>query len=471
MDIKDLKDTVLNKSQSVWEIVDDKEKNLIFEFAEDYKVFLDNGKTERECANNIKKIAEKNGFEDINDIISKGEKVVEGQKIYAINRDKSIILFVIGKEPIDKGMQIVGGHIDSPRIDLKQNPLYEDGSMALLKTHYYGGIKKYQWTSIPLSMHGIIIKKDGEKINISIGEDESEPVFFITDLLPHLSKDQNSKKLSEGIAGEGLNVILGSMPVESEDEKEKIKLNVLKILNEKYGIVESDFRTAEIEIVPAGKARDVGLDRSMISSYGHDDRVCSYAGFKAVLSVENPSKTIVGMFMDKEEVGSQGNTGSESRYFENCVAELISLQNDNYSDLLLRRSIGNSKVLSADVSAAFDPNFPEVYDKRNSGILGNGLQIMKYSGARGKSGCNDANAEFLGEVRNIFDGNSVVWQTGELGKVDQGGGGTIAYILANAGAEVVDCGVPVLSMHAPYELISKADLYMAYKGYKHFLIG
>ena len=471
MDIKELKDTVLKKSESVWEIVNEKEKELIFEFAEDYKVFLDNGKTERECANNIKKLAEENGFENIDEVIKKGEKIFAGQKIYALNREKSIILFVLGQEDIDKGMQIVGGHIDSPRIDLKQNPLYEDSGIALLKTHYYGGIKKYQWASIPLSMHGTIIKKNGEKLDISVGEDDSEPIFFITDLLPHLGKDQLSKKLSEGITGEGLNVVLGSIPVEGKDEKEKVKLNVLKILNEKYGMIESDFQTAEIEIVPAGKARDVGIDRSMISSYGHDDRVCSYAGFKAVLEVEKPKKTIVGMFMDKEEVGSQGNTGSESRYFENCVAELISLQKDNYSDLFLRRALGNSKVLSADVSAAFDPNFPEVYDKKNSGMLGNGLQIMKYSGARGKSGCNDANAEFLGEVRNIFDKNSVIWQTGELGKVDQGGGGTIAYILANAGADVVDCGVPVLSMHAPYELISKADLYMAYKGYKYFLIG
>jgi aspartyl aminopeptidase len=469
MAMKEFKEKVLLKSESAWSQLDKKETEAVFSFSEGYKKFLDEGKTERECARYMEREAKEKGFKSIVDVIAEGKKIQAGDKIYANNRDKSIILFVIGQEDIEKGMHIAGGHIDAPRIDLKQRPLYEESDMAWLKTHYYGGIKKYQWAASPLAIHGRIIKTDGEILDISIGEDQADPVFMITDILPHLGKDQAAKKMGEGITGEGLNILIGNMPIEDEDEKDKVKLNIMKMLNDKYGIVEADFETAEIEIVPAGKARDLGFDRSMVSGYGHDDRVCSYAGFESILEIEKPMKTAVGMFMDKEEVGSQGNTGSESLYFEHCVAELINLQSDKYSELLVRRSLANTQVLSADVGAAFDPNFASAYDPKNSAYLGKGLLIMKYTGSRGKGGSSDANAEYLSVVRSVFNDNDVVWQTGELGKVDQGGGGTIAYILANAGAEVVDCGVPVLSMHAPYEVISKVDLYMAYKGYKAFL--
>ena len=466
---KELEKKLTHNFKNAWEELKDGEMDEVFAYGEEYKSFLDIGKTERECVYDIVKRAKENGFVDVEEVIANGTKVKEGMKIYANNKGKSIILFVIGKEDISLGMNIVGGHIDSPRIDLKPFPVYEDTSMAFLKTHYYGGIRKYQWVSLPLSMHGVLIKRDGEKVEISIGEDANDPVFFITDLLPHLAKDQNQKKLADGITGEGLNILFGNIPLGDKDIKDKVKLNVLKILNEKYGIVEEDFTTAEIEIVPAGKARDVGIDRSMISAYGHDDRVCSFAGTKAILEIETPTKTAVGMFMDKEEVGSMGNTGSESKYFENIVAELIALQSENYSDLLVRRALMNTKVLSADVCAAYDPNFPEAFDKKNTGLMGHGVQLVKYTGSRGKGGCNDANSEYASEIRRIFNENGVVWQTGELGKVDQGGGGTIAYILANAGAEVIDCGVPMLSMHAPYELVSKVDAYMTYKAYKAFM--
>ncbi len=464
----DEKKTLMHTFKNVWENSDEAQTSAIFALGEEYKAFLDRGKTERECARDIVRMAEENGYVSVESVIAAGAKITAGQKIYALNRDKSVILFVIGQEPLEKGMHIVGGHIDSPRLDLKPFPLYEDSGIAMFKTHYYGGVRKYQWASLPLSIHGVVMTGKGEKIDISIGEDASDPVLFITDLLPHLAKDQNQKKLAEAITGEGLNLLVGTIPA-ADSEKDKVKQNVMRILNEKYGIEEIDFTTSELEIVPAGKARDVGFDRSLISAYGHDDRVCSFAGVKAIFEVENPTVTAVGMFMDKEEVGSMGNTGSESRYFENVVAELIALQADNYSDLLIRRSLSATKVLSADVCAAFDPNFPEVYDKKNTSMIGNGVQITKYTGARGKSGCNDANAEFLSEVRSVFEAGEVIWQIGELGKVDQGGGGTIAYILANAGAEVVDCGTPMLSMHAPYEIVSKADVYMTYKAYKAFM--
>ena len=370
-------------------------------------------------------------------------------------------------------MNIVGSHIDAPRLDLKPFPLYEDGNMALLKTHYYGGVKKYQWTCIPLSLHGIVFTKDGNKIDISIGENQDEPVFYINDLLIHLSADQMQKKLSEGITGEQLNVVVGHRPMISIDSEEKdikdpVKENILHILNEKYGIIEEDFMLAEFEIVPADKARHVGLDSSMISAHGHDDRVCAYAGLEAIFDVETPEITAVSLFVDKEEIGSVGNTSMESKFFENMIAELIALQGE-YSDLKVRRAFANSKVLSADVTVGFDPTFPEVLDKKNAAMIGHGVTISKYTGARGKGGCNDANAEYLAYVRKVFDQNEVIWQIGELGKVDQGGGGTIAYILAQYGAEVVDCGVPMLSMHAPLELVSKADIYMTYRAYSSFL--
>lgn len=460
----------LNHSfKNAWEAMDDQETKACFDFNEGYKAFLDAGKTERESAREIKRLAEAKGYKNIDAYLNGSEKLEKGSKVYAMNRDKSIILFLMGEKPLKDGMNIVGAHIDVPRLDLKPFPLYEDSDMAFLKTHYYGGIKKYQWTATPLALHGVAIDKNNNKIEVVIGEDEADPIFAITDLLPHLSKDQVSKTLAEGIDGETLNVLVGHMPIGDDKTKDKIKLHILKILKEKYGIVEEDFLSAEFEVVPAGKAKDLGFDRSMISAYGHDDRVCSYTGMMALLELENVQTTACGMFMDKEEVGSQGNTGSQSRYFENIVAELIALQEENFNDLYLRRAISKTKVLSGDVGAAFDPNYAGAYEKRNSAFVGKGVQLVKYTGARGKGGCNDANAEFLGEVRNLFNDNNIVWQIGELGKVDQGGGGTIAYILANSDAEVVDCGVPVLSMHAPYEIVSKVDVYMTYKAYKAFL--
>ena len=466
--MKDLEKKLSHTYKNVWTVIDEEETKKVFSFGDDYKLFLDAGKTERECALEIKRMAEEQGYKDYKSLLNSNEPLKAGTKVYAMNKDKAIILFLIGQEPIENGMHIIGSHIDAPRIDLKPVPLYESSELTLLKTHYYGGIKKYQWTSMPLALHGVVIKKDGEKVNIVIGEDDADPVLFITDILPHLAKDQYAKKIGEAIGGEDLNVLIGSIPCNDEDIKEKFKFNILNILYAKYGIVESDFVTAELEIIPAGKARDVGLDRGLISAYGHDDRVCAYSSLQALFDIDVPNKTAVGMFMDKEEVGSQGNTGSQSSFFNDVLAELIALQVKQYSDLYMRRAMGQTKVLSADVGAAYDPNYAGAYEKMNSGYVGKGLQIVKYTGSRGKGGCNDANAEFVGEVRRIFDANGVVWQTGELGKVDQGGGGTIAYLLANQNAEVVDCGVPVLCMHGPYEVISKADLYMAYKGYKAF---
>ncbi|KDR94003.1 Aspartyl aminopeptidase [Peptoclostridium litorale DSM 5388] len=451
--------------KNAWKGMSPCEKEEVMAYCQRYKKFLDEGKTERECTRFIADVARKNGFVDFRDM--KDGELSAGDKVYFENRGKGAALFIIGKEDIEKGMNIVGGHIDSPRLDLKPFPLYEESEMALLKTHYYGGVKKYQWASIPLSLHGVIIKTSGEAVNINIGEDNDDPVFYISDLLPHLAKDQMQKKASEFITGEGLNIIAGSMP-DPDEEKNAIKMNVLKLLNEKYGMVEEDFISAELQVVPAGKARDVGLDRSLMAAYGHDDRVCSFACLEALLEVESPQRTCVAVFADKEEIGSVGNTGMESKFFENAVAELINLQGD-YNELKLKRAFASTKVLSADVTAGFDSNFPEVMDKKNSAYIGKGLVIAKYTGARGKSGCNDANAEFVASVRNIFNENGVVWQIGELGKVDQGGGGTIAYILANYGAEVVDCGVALLSMHAPMELASKVDAYMAKKGYLAFL--
>lgn len=465
---KTLQEKLTHKWDNAWEKTNEEEKKVVFSFNEEYKQFLDNGKTERESAKEIVKYAKENGYISIEEVIEKNIKVKPGLKIYATNKEKGVVFAVIGEDDLSKGMNIIGSHIDAPRIDLKQFPLYEDSELGLLKTHYYGGIKKYQWVSLPLALHGIMIKNDGTKVEINIGEDDNDPVFMITDLLPHLAKDQMTKKVSEAITGEGLNIIIGSLPYNEKDLSDKIKLNVLNILHEKYGIVEEDFTTAELEIVPAGKARDVGIDRGLVAAYGHDDRVCAYASLKAILDIEKPKKTAISLFVDKEEVGSMGNTGMQSKFFENFVSELVGLTNKNYSELITKRALSNSKVLSADVSAAFDPNYPSVLDKRNAPFVGKGVTLVKYTGVRGKGGCNDANAEFISEVRRIFNENDIVWQMGELGKVDQGGGGTIAYILANYGMEVVDCGVPVLSMHAPYEIVSKIDVYMTYKAYRAF---
>ena len=465
---KMLQEKLTHKWKNVWEVLDNIEKEKVFSLNEEYKDFLDKGKTERESAREIIRVASKKGYISIHELLEKRIKPTPGMKIYANNKDKAVALFVLGKESLEKGMHIVGSHLDAPRIDLKQFPLYEDSELAMFKTHYYGGIKKYQWVTLPLALHGVVVKEDGEKVDIVIGEDEDDPVFFITDLLPHLAKDQMEKKMSEGITGEGLNILIGSIPYDDSEINEKVKLNVLNILNEKYGIKEEDFTTAEFEIVPAGKSRDVGIDRSMVGVYGQDDRVCAFTSFKAILDIETPNKTAVALFVDKEEIGSVGNTSMESKFFENIVSELINLIEENYSELLVKRALANSWVLSADTLAGFDPNYPEVLDKRNSPFIGKGITIVKYTGVRGKGGSNDANSEYLGKIRKIFNNSNVVWQMGELGKVDQGGGGTIAYILANYGMEVVDCGVPLLSVHAPYEIASKADIYMAYKGYNAF---
>lgn len=452
--------------RNAWEVErKNNEIENVMAYSKEYMTFLDNGKTERTSAREIVKMAQQNGYISIEDAIEKGS-ISPGEKIYAVNKDKGVALFVIGKNNLEKGMRIVGGHIDAPRIDLKPNPLYQEANLGFFKTHYYGGIKKYQWTATPLAIHGVVILNDGKKVDICIGEDDSDPVFCITDLLVHLAGDQMQKKLADGITGESLNLLIGHMPLEGA-EKEAIEQNILKMLNEKYGMIEEDFLSAEIEIVPAGKARDLGFDRSMVIAYGHDDRVCSYGAVKAIIETENPEYCAVALCVDKEEVGSQGNTGMQSKFFENVVAELTALEG-NYCDLKVRRAMANTKVLSADVSAGYDPNYPDVYEKRNSAYMGQGIVLSKYTGARGKSGCNDANAEFIAEIRRIFNKADVVWQTAELGKVDQGGGGTIAYILANYGAEVIDCGVGVLNMHAPYEIISKVDIYEMYKGYKAF---
>lgn len=451
---------------NAWEKIENRDE--VFDLADEYKSFLDNSKTERLCADEILRYAKENGYKNIDELIESNVSVKAGDKVYSELKGKAVIMAIIGKEAVASGLNIVGSHIDSPRLDLKPNPLYEDSNLALMKTHYYGGVRKYQWATIPLAMHGVIMTKDNKKVNVSFGEEQDEPVLYITDLLPHLAKDQNKKTLAEGITGENLNVVIGSIPYGDDEIKEKVKLNVLRIFNEKYGIEEEDFLSAEVEIVPAGKARDVGLDRGLIAGYGHDDRVCAFASLKGILELSAVEKTAMAVFVDKEEVGSNGNTGAQSKFVENTIAELINLQED-FNQLKVRRALANTKVLSGDVGAALDPTFPDVSEKKNTAVLGNGVQLVKYTGARGKGGCNDANAEFVGEVRQILNDNGIVWQVGELGKVDQGGGGTIAYILANDGAEVVDCGVPVLGMHSPNELISKADLYMTYKAYKAFM--
>jgi aspartyl aminopeptidase len=454
---------------SAWSVLKDAEKSHVFSLAEEYKQFLDKGKIERECVEQIVATARIAGFVDLNNVIEAGKKLEPGMKVMAVNRGKAVALFVLGSKSLSEGLRIVGSHIDSPRLDLKPQPLYEEGGLALLKTHYYGGIKKYQWATLPLAIHGVFVKKDGTVVSVNIGEKEDDPLFVISDILPHLGKVQAEKNMNEGITGENLNVILGHIPVEDGDIKEKVKLGVLQILGKVFGIDEADFTSAEVEIVPAGRARDAGLDRGLILGYGHDDRSCSFSALRALFDVESPLYTASALFVDKEEIGSMGSTGMESVFYENVVAELLALENEHYSELLLRRAFSNSKVLSADVDGAFDPTYPEPFDKRNASLMGNGVVVQKYTGSRGKYGSNDASAEFMAHIRSLFDENNVVWQTGELGKVDEGGGGTIAYILANRGADVIDCGVPVLSMHAPWELISKVDLYMAWKGYRAFL--
>jgi len=460
---------LFHQFKNAWVDLSDKDKENTFQMAEEYKKFLDIGKTERECASEIITMAKNNGFKNIEELIANKTPLKPGMKIFASFKEKTVALFITGKESIEAGMNIIGSHIDSPRLDLKGSPLYEDAELALLKTHYYGGIKKYQWAAIPLALHGVIVKRDGNKTTISIGEADDDPVFVVSDILPHLGKDQAAKKASEAITGEQLNVIIGNIPMNDKKVKEHIKLNILSILKEKYQIEEEDFISAEIEVVPAGKAKDAGLDRSLILAYGHDDRVSAFPSLKSIFETKNPSKMAVALFTDKEEIGSVGNTGMCSAFFDNTVAELIALEKQNYNELYLRRALAKSKVLSADVNAGFDPSFPDVFDKKNSSYMGKGVILTKFTGSRGKSDANDAHAEFIGKIKNLFSANDIVWQASELGKVDAGGGGTIAYILANKGADVIDCGVAVLNMHAPFELISKVDLFMAYKAYKVFL--
>ena len=453
------------KTENAWKKYS--EKTEVFDFCEKYKSFMSTCKTERECVTEMVQQAEAAGYRNLNEVIENGESLKPGDKVYANNMGKCLAMYIIGEEPMEKGMRILGAHIDSPRLDLKQNPLYEDQEQALLDTHYYGGVKKYQWVTLPMALHGAVAKKNGEVVNVVIGEDGDDPVVGISDLLIHLSAKQLQKTAAEVIEGENLNVLVGSMPLDGKEE-EPVRAQILSILKEKYDMEEEDFLSAEFEVVPAGPARDYGLDRSMIMAYGHGDRVCSYPSFMATLAQDKVKYTSVCLLVDKEEIGSVGATGMQSRFFENTTAEVMYAAGQ-YSELLLRRALKNSMMLSSDVSAAFDPNYPEVMEKKNSAYLGHGITFNKYTGSRGKGGSNDANPEYIAKLRKIMDDNQVSFQTAELGKVDQGGGGTIAYILANYNMEVIDCGVAVLNMHAPWEIASKVDIYEAYRGYCAFL--
>ncbi|WP_270526684.1 aminopeptidase [Longibaculum muris] len=450
-------------AKNTWSKYQDQDYKNVMDFNEGYKAYISEGKTERACVKASIRLAKEYGFKDINEF----DSLKAGDKVYVVNKKKNIALFVMGEKPLVEGMRILGAHIDSPRLDLKQNPLYESDGFALLDTHYYGGVKKYQWVTIPLSLHGVVVKKDGSVIDVVIGEDDNDPVVGITDLLIHLSATQLQKTADKVIEGENLDVNVGSIPLDSE-EKDAVKANVLKLLKEKYDIEEEDFLSAEIEVVPSGKARDFGLDRSMVLGYGHDDRVCAYTSLMAILETNNPSYTSCCILVDKEEIGSVGATGAQSLFFENTIAELLHLCGDD-SYLSLKRIMTNSQMLSSDVSAGFDPLYKEVNDAKNAAYLGNGIVFNKYTGARGKSGSNDANPEYMAKLRQIMDEAKIHFQTAELGKVDQGGGGTIAYILGNYNMDVIDAGIAVLNMHAPYEIVSKVDVYEGYLAYKVFL--
>ena len=458
--------------KNAWKKYSEEKRKAVFAFGEDYKKFISDCKTERECVTELIAQAQAAGFEDLKEVIAQGRKIQTGDKLYAENMGKMLAVFVIGRQPLEEGMNILGAHIDSPRLDLKQVPLYEDTELALFDTHYYGGVKKYQWVALPLALHGVVVKKDGTKVVINIGEQENDPVFGISDLLVHLASEQLEKKASKVIEGENLDVLVGSIPFEDQEQKDKakeaVKTNVLRILKDQYNIEEEDFLSAEVEVVPAGRARDYGLDRSMIMGYGHDDRVCAFPSFAAVLDAGVCEKTSVCLLVDKEEIGSVGATGMQSKFFSYAVAEIMEAM-DGFRQVAFNRAMTNSKVLSSDVSAAYDPLYASVMEKRNCAYFGNGLVFNKYTGSRGKSGSNDANPEYMAELRRIMEDNDVSFQTSELGKVDQGGGGTIAYILANYNMSVIDSGVAVLNMHAPWEIISKADLYEAKLGYTAFL--
>lgn len=454
-------------NKNAWKTYTEEDINGLERLNASYRKFLSDCKTERECTKEIIRRAEEAGYIDLDTCINEGKTIKNGDKLYAVNMNKSVALFNIGKRPISEGMNIIGAHIDSPRLDVKQNPLYEEGGMAYLDTHYYGGIKKYQWAALPLAIHGVIVKKDGTCVEVCVGEEDDDPVFCITDLLIHLSSKQMEKTGAKVIEGEQLDVVVGSIPL-SDSEKNCVKENVLNILKKEYDIEEEDFVSAELEVVPAGKARELGFDRGMIMSYGQDDRVCAFTSLEAQLNVENPERTTCCLLVDKEEIGSVGATGMRSHFFENTVSEIINLM-EEYSELKVRRCLKNSYMLSTDVNAGYDPMFAEVFDSKNASYCGNGVVFSKYTGSRGKSGSNDANAEYIAKIRNVMDNNNVVYQTAELGKVDAGGGGTIAYILSLYGMEVIDCGVAVLNMHAPWEIVSKADVYETEKCYRAFL--
>ena len=450
--------------KTAWDKYPNDKKQVVMEFSEGYKTYLSNSKTEREATKEAIALARMAGFKRLDEY----ESLKTGDRIYVNNRDKGLCLFIIGKEDITKGMNILGAHIDSPRLDLKQHPLYEDQGLALMDTHYYGGVKKYQWVAHPMSLHGVVVKKDGTKVDVKIGDKDEDPVVGISDLLIHLSADQMKKTASNVIEGEDLNVLVGSIPAEGEEKDENVKKYVLDLLKEKYGIEEDDFISAEIEVVPSGKARDYGLDRSMVMGYGHDDRICAYTSLMALLDMKEVDRTACCILVDKEEVGSQGATGMQSRFFENAIADIMDKMGV-YSELGLRHLLSNSYMLSSDVSAAYDPNYPSVNEMKNTAFFGKGICFNKYTGSRGKGGCNDANPEFIAKLRKVMDDNEVAFQTAELGKVDQGGGGTIAYILANLDMEVIDAGIAVQNMHACYEVASKVDIYEAYRAYMAFI--
>ena len=460
---ENLKEKLFKKKESGWKSLNDSQKEEVFAVSKRYMDFLNVSKTEREFIKNARKLANEHGFKDIMEF----ESLKPGDKVYFVNREKSMYLAIIGENPIENGMNIIGSHVDSPRLDLKPNPLTEEGGLAYFKTHYYGGIKKYQWTTIPLSLHGVIVKANGEKFEVNIGEDENDPIFTITDLLPHLAQAQMEKKLKDGVDGENLSLLIGSIPYDERDCAEQVKLNILNILNQKYGITEVDFTSSELELVPQFKARSLGFDESMVAAYGQDDKVCAFTSLDAMMRLENVKTTAVCILSDKEEIGSMGNTGMESHMFDFFISEILNKLGINRPNLL-DRVFCFSKMLSSDVDAGFDPLYASVSDRNNAGFLGRGISLNKYTGARGKSGASDANAEFVAWVRNVFENNGILYQVAELGKVDVGGGGTIAYILANKGADVIDCGVPVLSMHAPYEVTSKLDVWMAWGAYRSF---
>ena len=456
---EELKEKLFYNPKHASEVISQEETDKADAFCEEYKSFLNKAKTEREAVVYVLEKAKKNGFVEFD----RAKKYNAGDKVYYNNRGKSIILAVIGKKGLENGTRLSAAHIDSPRLDMKQNPLYEDTEIAYFKTHYYGGVKKYQWTAIPLSLHGVVVKRDGTKAYVNVGEDDNDPKFVVTDLLPHLAAEQMKRTLADGIRGEELNILIGSRPFKDDEVSEKVKLNIMNILFEKYGIIESDFLSAELEAVPAFKSCDIGFDRSMIGSYGHDDRVCAYPAAEAIFNIENPEYTAITVLTDKEEIGSDGNTGLNSSYLKYFVADLANMQGVNYHTVL-----SNTHCLSADVNAAFDPTFPDVSEKRNASYINKGVVITKYTGSRGKAGTSDASAEYMGKIRSMLDGADVVWQSGELGKVDAGGGGTVAMYLAALDIDVVDLGVPVLSMHAPFEVVSKLDIYMAYRAFKTF---